>query len=131
MVHIVHAVMLVVEHGGRRGAILVGIVLGSFLSLVATQIIVNWAQEDQESYTTHAWPKSLAVAVPGLACGVTGLVLLPAHQKARERRVPVESAAKRESGRLDVILKRYFDLLICMWGLLLLGVAAVNLLISD
>jgi hypothetical protein len=131
MFEIVHVAMLLVEHGKRRGAILVGILLGSFLSLLGTELTVNWAYGNQEYYTKHAWPKTLAVAVPGLVCVVIGLVLLPASQKVRDGYRALKPEARRELGEFDVMLSRYFDLVIGAWGVLLLGLATVNLLVGD
>src|ERR1700694_58477 len=125
----IHIVIEVVHHGGRRGVALVGMLGGSFISLVLTQMVVNLANGGEMYYTKNTWPKSLGLAIPGLVCLVTGILLYPGPQKARAAR-PLPLEVRRELARFDVILKRYFDLFVLGWGALLLAVS-VGALVAD
>src|SRR4051794_13732341 len=121
MHHLVHVALILFEHGKGRGVVLLAVLAGSFLSLVITPQAVNSAYQDPQYYTEHAWPKSLGLGIPGLACTVAGLALFPSHRRARGECGPAWPAgAARGHLAFDEGLRRYFDLVLLGLGSLML-----------
>src|ERR671938_228209 len=82
---IVHLIVTVALRGGKRAhtclAILSAVLVATFCSLLVTELTVNAIYQDDQFYSTNAWPKSVALGIPGCLFLIGGTVVQHPRQR--------------------------------------------------